>query len=137
MRATVINAPGEIVLKEVADPQIQFPGDAVVRIVAACVCGSDLWRYRGIEGFEPGSRIGHEAVGVVESVGDAVSQVAPGDFVIVAMYNSCGDPGSPGISKAVQFCSSCSKPRLWRKSWAASSDAGNSKVWASSTNRST
>jgi len=82
MRATTIQAPFDIRSDDVADPSLLRPTDAVVRVTASCVCGSDLWRYRGESGFTPGDRIGHEFVGVVEAAGDAVSTVAVGDFVI-------------------------------------------------------
>ena len=88
MRATVLHAPGDIRLEQVPDPQIQLPTDAVVRVVAACVCGSDLWGYRGIEPTRQPRRIGHEFVGVVEDVGSAVATIRPGDFV-VAPFSIC------------------------------------------------
>lgn len=92
MRATVIHAPQDIRLEQVPDPVVQQPTDAVVRTVAACVCGSDLWRYRGISPVTRPARIGHEYVGVVESVGDAVTTVRPGQFVVGPFYscdNTC------------------------------------------------
>lgn len=92
MRATVIHGPQDIRLEQVADPVVQQPTDAVVRTVAACVCGSDLWRYRGISPVRKPARIGHEYVGVVESVGDAVTTVRPGQFVVGPFYscdNTC------------------------------------------------
>ncbi|HEY0119622.1 MAG TPA: zinc-dependent alcohol dehydrogenase family protein [Cellulomonas sp.] len=82
MRATVIYGPHDIRLEQVPDPVIQLPTDALVRVVAACVCGSDLWPYRGINPTPHPRRIGHEFVGVVEAVGSAVTTVAPGDFVV-------------------------------------------------------
>ena len=91
MRATVLRAPGDVVLEDVADPTIRTPTDAVVRVVASCVCGSDLWPYRGVgfDGAEP-RRIGHELVGVVEEVGDDVRTVRPGDFVVAPFAISDG-----------------------------------------------
>jgi threonine dehydrogenase-like Zn-dependent dehydrogenase len=83
MRATTIHAPGDIRLSEVPDPTIQEPTDAIVRVVAGCICGSDLWPYRGENPIDAGSTIGHECVGVIEEVGSAVQNFAPGDFVIV------------------------------------------------------
>jgi len=82
MRATTIHAPFDIRSDDVAEPSVLRPTDAVVRVTASCVCGSDLWRYRGESDFTPGARIGHEFVGVVEAVGEAVSTVTVGDFVI-------------------------------------------------------
>lgn len=92
MRATVIHAPGDVRLEQVPDPQIQLPTDAVVRVVAACVCGSDLWGYRGIHPVRTPHRIGHEFVGIVEEVGASVTAVRPGDFVVapfVISDNTC------------------------------------------------
>ena len=61
--------------------------DAVVRVVAACVCGSDLWPYRGVTPTKEPHRIGHEFVGVVEEVGENVRTIKPGDFVIAPFYD--------------------------------------------------
>ncbi len=83
MRATTIHGPGDIRVEEVPDPTIQRPTDAIVKVVAGCVCGSDLWPYRGENPSQPGSTIGHECVGVVEEVGAEVTGFRPGDFVIV------------------------------------------------------
>ncbi|NYI60367.1 zinc-dependent alcohol dehydrogenase family protein [Cellulomonas soli] len=82
MRATVIHGPHDVRLETVPDPVIQRPTDAVVRVVAACVCGSDLWSYRGVRPTTEPGRIGHEFVGVVEEVGADVRSVRPGQFVI-------------------------------------------------------
>lgn len=83
MRATTIHATRDIRVEEVPDPRVRRPTDAVVRVVAGCICGSDLWYYRGESPFRPGQTIGHECVGVVEEVGGDVRGVRPGDFVIV------------------------------------------------------
>ena len=82
MRATVLHATRDIRLDDVDDPQLVEDGDAVVRVVAACICGSDLWPYRGLPEISGPGRIGHEFVGIVEGTGSAVQTVAPGDFVI-------------------------------------------------------
>ncbi|TXL63124.1 zinc-dependent alcohol dehydrogenase family protein [Aeromicrobium terrae] len=92
MRATVLHSPRDIRLDDVPDPQLALDTDAVVRVVAACICGSDLWPYRGINEVDEPRRIGHEFVAVVEEVGADVSTVRPGDFVIAPfMYsdNTC------------------------------------------------
>ena len=73
---------GEIRVEEVADPKLEQPADALVRIVRACVCGSDLHPYRQMPASAQGVPMGHEFVGVVEDVGSEVSGVKPGDFVI-------------------------------------------------------
>ena len=88
MRATTIHAPGDIRFEEVPDPVIEEPTDAIVKVVAGCICGSDLWPYRGHNDIDAGSTIGHECVGVVEEVGPAVKDFAPGDFVIVPFCHS-------------------------------------------------
>jgi len=83
MRATVLHDVRDIRLETVDDPQLIVDSDAVVRAVASCICGSDLWPYRGANRLDGPVRIGHELVGIVEQVGADVSTVAPGDFVIV------------------------------------------------------
>jgi len=82
MRATWIEAPGQISVTEVPDPTIEKPTDAIVKVVAGCICGSDLWPYRGANDVTPGT-IGHECVGVIEEVGADVRDFRAGDFVIV------------------------------------------------------
>ena len=82
MRATQLHAPGDIRLDEVPDPTIQDPTDAIIRVTHTCICGSDLWPYRGIAAREGTVRIGHEYVGVVEEVGSDVSVLKPGDRVV-------------------------------------------------------
>jgi threonine dehydrogenase-like Zn-dependent dehydrogenase len=81
MRAAIFNGPGSIEVGERPDPVIEQPTDAVVRVVLACVCGSDLWYWRGVSSHAVGS-IGHEFIGVVEAVGAEVGGIAVGDFVI-------------------------------------------------------
>lgn len=81
MRAAIFNGPGEITVGERPDPTVGAPTDAVVRVVLACVCGSDLWYYRGESSHAVGS-IGHEFIGVVEDLGSDVAGVARGDLVI-------------------------------------------------------
>ncbi len=88
MRVTTIHAPGDIRLEERPDPRIESPTDAVVRVVAACICGSDLWPYRGADEVEAGSPIGHEVVGVVEELGADVEGFRRGDFVVVPFCHS-------------------------------------------------
>ncbi|MBA2478964.1 MAG: alcohol dehydrogenase catalytic domain-containing protein, partial [Sporichthyaceae bacterium] len=90
MHATLIHGPRDIRFERVDDPAIQRPTDAVVRVVASCVCGSDLWPYRGVQQTDEPSRIGHEFVGMVEAVGDAVQTVRVGDFVIAPFAISDG-----------------------------------------------
>ncbi|HEY5223922.1 MAG TPA: zinc-dependent alcohol dehydrogenase family protein [Microbacteriaceae bacterium] len=87
MRATVIHGERDIRLEDVPDPVLSTGRDAIVRVVAACVCGSDLWPYRGITPTHEPHRIGHEFVGVVEAVGARVERIRPGDFVIPPFYD--------------------------------------------------
>src|SRR3954449_5094612 len=89
MRAALFVGPGSITVDDRPDASIREPTDAVVRVVLACVCGSDLWYYRGDSPFEPGP-IGHEFVGVVEDVGSEVRDVKKGDFVIAPFAFSDG-----------------------------------------------
>jgi len=91
MRGVVLHAAGDVRVQEREDPRIEDPTDAVIRVVAACVCGSDLWPYRGAD--TPDRQLmGHEYVGVVEQVGGDVTSVAPGDWVVgsfVISDNTC------------------------------------------------
>ncbi|MGC5627680.1 zinc-dependent alcohol dehydrogenase family protein [Georgenia sp. Z1344] len=91
MRATVLHAARDIRVEDRPDPALLAPTDAVVRITAACVCGSDLWHYRGIVPVEEPRTIGHEAVGVVEEAGGEVTTVRTGDVVVVPFAFSCGE----------------------------------------------
>lgn len=93
MRASVLHGPGDIRIEEVPDPSIQSATDALVRITHACICGSDLWHYRGdveLPEMADGWRTGHEWMGVVEAVGGDVQSVAPGDLVIAPFAYSDG-----------------------------------------------
>jgi threonine dehydrogenase-like Zn-dependent dehydrogenase len=89
MRAALFVEPRHIDVGDRPDASIAEPTDAVVRVVLACVCGSDLWYYRGDSPFEPGP-IGHEFVGVVEDVGADVRDIRKGDFVIAPFAFSDG-----------------------------------------------
>src|SRR3954469_14008532 len=87
MKAAIFQGTGDVVLGERPDPTIQAATDAIVRVVRGCVCGSDLWYYRGINQHKVGS-IGHEYIGVIETVGDDVKDLTVGDFVIAPFtYN--------------------------------------------------
>jgi threonine dehydrogenase-like Zn-dependent dehydrogenase len=88
MRGTVIHGTRDIRLEDRDDPTIVNPTDAIVRTVAACVCGSDLWRYRGIQQVTTPTPIGHEYVGVIEAVGADVTTVTPGQFVVGGFLTS-------------------------------------------------
>lgn len=91
MRAVVYRSVGDIGLEEVADPRIEAPTDAVVRVTTTAICGTDLHLIRGtMPGMKPGTVLGHEAVGVVEEVGADVRNLRPGDRVVVPSTISCG-----------------------------------------------
>ena len=89
MKAAIFQGKGSIGVGERPDPRLQEPTDAIVRVVRGCVCGSDLWYYRGVNQHKVGS-IGHEYIGVVEAVGSDVTDLAPGDFVIAPFTFSDG-----------------------------------------------
>lgn len=89
MKAAIFKGKGDIAVGERPDPTIKEPTDAIVRVVLACVCGSDLWYYRGITPHPEGS-IGHEFIGVVEAVGSDVKTLKKGDFVIAPFAFSDG-----------------------------------------------
>ena len=88
MRATIIAKPRDIRVETLADPEIAQPTDAVLRIVATCVCGSDLWDYRGVNPVDAPHPIGHEYLGVVEETGAEVVGIKPGQFVIGSFFAS-------------------------------------------------
>ncbi|WP_232806935.1 zinc-dependent alcohol dehydrogenase family protein [Geodermatophilus chilensis] len=88
MRGAVLHAPGDVRVEDRPDPRIEQPTDAVIRLAATCVCGSDLWPYRGIEPVAGPSPMGHEYVGVVEEVGSEVRTVQPGQFVVGSFFAS-------------------------------------------------
>jgi 2-desacetyl-2-hydroxyethyl bacteriochlorophyllide A dehydrogenase len=90
MRAVTFQAPGEVRVEERPEPELEQTGDAVVRIDASGICGSDLHIYHGRVKIEPGFTIGHEFVGTVLATGDAVSRVAPGDRVLGCFHTACG-----------------------------------------------
>src|SRR3954447_10233664 len=89
MRGVVMYGPGDVRVVDRDEPRIVEPTDAVIRLTATCICGSDLWAYRGAEPAD-GLPMGHEYVGVVEEVGSAVETVKPGDFVIGSFVISDG-----------------------------------------------
>ncbi|QNP62652.1 zinc-dependent alcohol dehydrogenase family protein [Streptomyces genisteinicus] len=121
MRATVIRAPHDIRVEEVADAVVREPADAVVRVLRACICGSDLWAYRGESARQPGQRIGHEFLGVVEGTGADVTGFAPGDLVVAPFVWSDG---------TCEYCAeglqtSCPRGGFWGS---AGSDGGQGEA---------
>ncbi len=90
MRAAVFDGEGGVELRDVPDPELADPGDAIVRVRVAAICGSDLHFLHGKAPLEPGDVTGHEAVGVVEAVGPDVGRFRPGDRVVTAFHIACG-----------------------------------------------
>jgi threonine dehydrogenase-like Zn-dependent dehydrogenase len=88
MRGAVLYAPGDVRVEEREDPKIVEPTDAIIRLSATCVCGSDLWPYRGLEAADWPMPMGHEYVGIVEEVGSQVRTVKAGQFVIGSFWAS-------------------------------------------------
>jgi threonine dehydrogenase-like Zn-dependent dehydrogenase len=88
MRGAVLYAPGDIRVEERDDPKITEPTDAIIRLSATCVCGSDLWPYRGIEPVQGPSPMGHEYAGIVQEVGSQVTNITSGQFVIGSFFAS-------------------------------------------------
>jgi glutathione-independent formaldehyde dehydrogenase len=95
MKALVYNGPYEVSVGEVEDPRIEHPNDAILRLTTSCICGSDLHMYEGRAGADEGMVFGHENMGIVEEVGEAVTAVKKGDRVVVPFNISCG------------FCKNC------------------------------
>jgi threonine dehydrogenase-like Zn-dependent dehydrogenase len=90
MRAVVFVEPGRVEVAEVPDPVLADPGGALVRVTRAAICGTDLHVLHGKIPSEPGTTLGHEAVGVVEEVGASVSRFAPGQRVVLSYITACG-----------------------------------------------
>ena len=88
MKGTVLHCPRDIRFESQPDPQIVQPTDAIIRMSATCVCGSDLWPYRGLQPINGPTPMGHEYCGIVEEVGSAVRSVKPGQFVIGSFATS-------------------------------------------------
>ena len=106
MRATSLHAPGDVQVAEIPAPVLRAPTDAIVKVVAGAICGSDLWRYRGVNDFTPGLLMGHECIGVVKEVGADVSSFRSGDFVVVPFDhcdNTCANCRAGVHSSCVNF----------------------------------
>lgn len=91
MKSAVYTKAGQVGLASIERPQIIEADDVIIRVVRACVCGSDLWRYRNPETKAGHKNSGHEAIGIVEEAGEAITTVKPGDFVIVPFTHGCGE----------------------------------------------
>lgn len=117
MRGTVLYGPGDIRFEDRETPRIEQPTDAIIRIAATCVCGSDLWPYRGLQKINGPTPMGHEYCGIVEDVGRAVKSVKPGQFVIGSFFasdNTCPhcNYGYPSSCMHREFISTAQAPVL-------------------------
>ncbi|MGV0167436.1 zinc-binding dehydrogenase [Furfurilactobacillus sp. WILCCON 0119] len=91
MKSTVFIKPNVVAVEDIAKPTIEAADDVIIKVVRTCVCGSDLWAYRGLEDkAEHSQNSGHEAIGIVEEVGSDITTVVPGDFVIAPFTHGCG-----------------------------------------------
>ncbi|MBO1073234.1 zinc-dependent alcohol dehydrogenase family protein [Roseomonas marmotae] len=90
MRATVMHAAGDVRIENLPDASLRDPTDALVRVMRACICGSDLWPYNLKEPGGPPQRMGHEAIGIVEAVGSDVATLKAGDVVVMPFTSSDG-----------------------------------------------
>jgi threonine dehydrogenase-like Zn-dependent dehydrogenase len=88
MRGVVMHASRDVRVEERPEPVVEQPSDAVIRVTAACICGSDLWPYRGTDAVTEPTPMGHEYVGIVESIGDDVRHVKIGDYVVGSFFAS-------------------------------------------------
>ncbi|GAA3778297.1 zinc-dependent alcohol dehydrogenase family protein [Plantactinospora mayteni] len=88
MRVAVMTAPGQVHVEDRPEPRIVEPTDAIIRLAATCICGSDLWPYRGVEPVDEPRPMGHEYAGIVEEVGPAVTTVRPDQFVVGSFFAS-------------------------------------------------
>lgn len=92
MKTAIFEQAGQMIIEEVAKPQLEATDDVIIKIVRACVCGSDLWAYaHGDDKAAHSNNSGHEALGIVEEVGSDITTVKPGDFVIVPFTHGCGE----------------------------------------------
>src|SRR4051794_30477530 len=88
MRGAVMYAPGDVRVEQRDDPRILAPTDAIIRLGSSCICGSDLWPWRGLDEFREPMPMGHEYAGIVVEVGSDVTTVAPGQFVVGSFFAS-------------------------------------------------
>src|SRR5437879_3902877 len=117
MRGAVLYGPRDVRFEEREVPKIIKPTDAIIRISATCVCGSDLWPYRGINAVAQPTPMGHEYCGIVEEVGSAVTSIKPGQFVIGSFFasdNTCPNcqVGYQSSCQHAEFVSTAQAPLL-------------------------
>jgi Alcohol dehydrogenase GroES-like domain len=103
MRGVVMHGPGDVSVEERERPRIVELTDAIIRVPASCICGSDLWPYRGIGETNGPTPMGHEYVGIVEEVGDAVSTIKFGQFVVKHRLPRTPRPAPPSLGNCQTF----------------------------------
>lgn len=92
MKSAIFEKAGLVTVQNVDKPSLQADDDVIIKVVRACVCGSDLWAYAHGDNKEAHSiNDGHEAIGIVEEIGSAITTVKPGDFVIAPFTHGCGE----------------------------------------------
>lgn len=109
MRATLIYGAGDVRVETVPDPVLQEPTDALVRVVRASICGTDLWPYRSRPRSDHGDRMGHEFLGIVEEVGSEVTRLKPGDLVVAPF--SWSDDTCDFCAQGLHSC--CRRGGFW------------------------
>jgi threonine dehydrogenase-like Zn-dependent dehydrogenase len=128
MKAVVFHGIGDIRIDDVPEPKIEAPTDAIVRLTASAICGTDLHLIRGtVRGMVPGTILGHEGVGVVEEAGPAVRNLKQGDRVVIPSSIACGycsycrsgyysqcDKANPNGPLLGTAWPSTPSPRAWR-----------------------
>jgi threonine dehydrogenase-like Zn-dependent dehydrogenase len=119
MRGTILYGPHDVRFEERPDPTIIEPTDAIIRMSATCVCGSDLWSYRGIDQVTQPVAMGHEYVGIVEEVGSAVRNIKVGQFVISMKIEPARTEHTPRGSMATttNTTNRNSRPNEGRNRW--------------------
>ena len=127
MKGAVLHGPRDVRFEEREAPKIEKPTDAVIRISATCVCGSDLWPYRGIQPVAQPTAMGHEYCGIVEEMGSAVKLVRPGQFVIGSFFASDNTrpPASTGslwARRRPRYCACRLRTARWWAGWGGGAD---------------
>src|SRR5258707_593254 len=117
MRGAVLYGPRDLRFEERETPKIIKPTDVIIRITATCVCGSDLWPYRGIQSVVQPTPMGHEYCGIIEDIGSAVATIEPGMFVIGSFFasdNTCPNcrVGYQSSCQHAEFVSTAQAPLL-------------------------
>ena len=127
MRGAILHAPRDIRVEQREDPVTEQPTDAIIRLAATCVCGSDLWPCRGIEPAGGPAPVGHEYAGIVEEAGRGVRTIKPGQFVIGSFFasgNTCQICQAGYQTSCLRRQASCPQPggQAGAVAWALAAD---------------